>query len=118
MVINKSTVPVGTGDIVANVIRQNLKRDDVRFSVVSNPEFLREGAAVQDFLQPDRVVLGSTERDAALLVAQLYWPLRAPVVITDIYTAEMIKYASNAFLATKISFINEISRICERLDKT
>ena len=115
IVINKSTVPVGTGDVVANLIRQNLKRPDVRFSVVSNPEFLREGAAVQDFLQPDRVVLGSTEREAALLVSQLYMPLRAPFVITDIYTAEMIKYASNAFLATKISFINEIARICERL---
>jgi UDPglucose 6-dehydrogenase len=115
VVINKSTVPVGTGDVVANLIRQNLKRPDTRFAVVSNPEFLREGSAVQDFFQPDRVVLGSTERDAALLVAQLYWPLRAPVVITDIYTAEMIKYASNAFLATKISFINEMARICERL---
>ncbi len=115
VIINKSTVPVGTGDIVANLVRQNLKRPDVRFSVVSNPEFLREGAAVQDFLQPDRVVLGSTEPEAARLVAELYLPLRAPMVITDIYTAEMIKYASNAFLATKISFINEIARICERL---
>jgi UDPglucose 6-dehydrogenase len=115
VVINKSTVPVGTGDVVATLIRQHLKRPDVRFSVVSNPEFLREGAAVLDFLQPDRVVLGSTEREAATLVAQLYLPLRAPVVITDIYTAEMIKYASNAFLATKISFINEIASICERL---
>jgi UDPglucose 6-dehydrogenase len=115
IVINKSTVPVGTGDVVANLIRQNLKRPDVRFSVVSNPEFLREGAAVQDFFQPDRVVLGSTEPDAALMVSQLYVPLRAPVMVTDIYTAEMIKYASNAFLATKISFINEIARICERL---
>lgn len=115
IVINKSTVPVGTGDVVANVIRQNLKHPDVGFAVVSNPEFLREGAAVQDFLQPDRVVLGSTDREAAISVAQLYLPLRAHIVITDIYTAEMIKYASNAFLATKISFINEIARICERL---
>ncbi len=115
VIINKSTVPVGTGDIVANVVRQNLKHPDVRFSVVSNPEFLREGAAVQDFLHPDRVVLGSTEPEAARLVAELYLPLRAPLVLTDIYTAEMIKYASNAFLATKISFINEIARICERL---
>jgi UDPglucose 6-dehydrogenase len=115
VIINKSTVPVGTGDIVANVVRQNLKQRDVRFSVVSNPEFLREGAAVQDFLHPDRVVLGSTEPEAARLVAELYLPLRAPLVLTDIYTAEMIKYASNAFLATKISFINEIARICERL---
>jgi UDPglucose 6-dehydrogenase len=115
VIINKSTVPVGTGDVVANVIRLNLKHPQVRFAVVSNPEFLREGAAVQDFLQPDRVVLGSTEPEAARLVAELYLPLRAPLVITDIYTAEMIKYASNAFLATKISFINEIARICERL---
>ncbi len=115
VIINKSTVPVGTGDIVANVIRQNLKHPDVHFSVVSNPEFLREGAAVNDFLQPDRIVLGSTDREAANLVAELYLPLRARMVITDIYTAEMIKYASNAFLATKISFINEIARICERL---
>ncbi len=115
VIINKSTVPVGTGDIVANLVRQNLKRPDVRFSVVSNPEFLAEGVAVQDFFQPDRVVLGSTEQDAARLVAELYLPLRAPLVITDIYTAEMIKYASNAFLATKISFINEMARICERL---
>jgi UDPglucose 6-dehydrogenase len=115
IVINKSTVPVGTGDVVANVIRQNLKHPNASFAVVSNPEFLREGAAVQDFLQPDRVVLGSTDRGAAISVAQLYLPLRAHIVITDIYTAEMIKYASNAFLATKISFINEIARICERL---
>src|SRR5262249_42847403 len=115
VIINKSTVPVGTGDVVANVVRKNLKHPDVRFSVVSNPEFLREGAAVLDFLHPDRVVLGSTEPEAARLVAELYVPLRAPLVITDIYTAEMIKYASNAFLATKISFINEIARICERL---
>src|SRR5262249_53133160 len=77
--------------------------------------FLREGSAVQDFLSPDRVVLGSTDRAAASQVAQLYLPLRAPMVITDLYTAEMIKYASNAFLATKISFINEIARICDRL---
>ena len=115
IVINKSTVPVGTGDVVANVIRQNLKHPGASFAVVSNPEFLREGAAVQDFLQPDRVVLGSTDRGAAISVAQLYLPLRTHIVITDIYTAEMIKYASNAFLATKISFINEIARICERL---
>jgi len=115
VIINKSTVPVGTGDVVANLIRQNLKRPDVGFSVVSNPEFLAEGVAVQDFFQPDRVVLGSTDQDAARLVAELYLPLRAPLVITDIYTAEMIKYASNAFLATKISFINEMARICERL---
>ena len=83
--------------------------------MVSNPEFLREGSAVHDFLYPDRVVLGSTDREAAENVAQLYLSLQCPILITDLRTAEMIKYASNAFLATKISFINEISSICERL---
>jgi UDPglucose 6-dehydrogenase len=115
IIINKSTVPVGSGDVVSRVVRHNLKRPEVTFSVVSNPEFLREGSAVQDFLNPDRVVLGSSEPEAANAVARLYLPLRAPIVITDLYTAEMIKYASNAFLATKISFINEIAQICERL---
>lgn len=115
IIINKSTVPVGSGDVVSRVTRTNLKRPNATFSVVSNPEFLREGAALQDFQHPDRVVLGSSEPDAAHKVAQLYLPLRAPIVITDLYTAEMIKYASNAFLATKISFINEIAQICERL---
>jgi UDPglucose 6-dehydrogenase len=115
IIINKSTVPVGSGDVVSRVIYNNLKRPDVGFSVVSNPEFLREGSAVQDFQHPDRVVLGSSEEEAASTVARLYLPLRAPIVITDLYTAEMIKYASNAFLATKISFINEIAQICERL---
>lgn len=115
IIINKSTVPIGSGDVVSRVIHNNLKRPDVRFAVVSNPEFLREGAAVQDFLNPDRVVLGSSDSEAAYQVARLYMPLRAPIITTDIYTAEMIKYASNAFLATKISFINEIAQICERL---
>ena len=115
IIINKSTVPVGSGDVVTRIIRQNLKRPEVRFAVVSNPEFLREGSAVQDFQYPDRIVLGSTDKEAASKVATLYLPLRAPMVITDLYTAEMIKYASNAFLAAKISFINEIAQICERL---
>src|SRR6266852_5569182 len=115
VIINKSTVPVGSGDVVSRIIRKNLKRPDVPFAVVSNPEFLREGSAVQDFQNPDRVVLGSSDQEAARKVATLYLPLRAPIVITDLYTAEMIKYASNAFLATKISFINEIAQICERL---
>ena len=115
IIINKSTVPVGSGDVVSRVISQHLARPDLRFSVVSNPEFLREGSAVLDFQHPDRVVLGSSEPEAASTVARLYLPLRAPIVITDLYTAEMIKYASNAFLATKISFINEIAQICERL---
>lgn len=115
VIINKSTVPVGSGDVVSRIIRSNLARSDVHFGVVSNPEFLREGSAVQDFQSPDRVVLGSADTEAAQKVATLYLPLRAPIVITDLYTAEMIKYASNAFLATKISFINEIAQICERL---
>jgi UDPglucose 6-dehydrogenase len=115
IIINKSTVPVGSGDVVSRIIRQNLSRPDVRFAVVSNPEFLREGSAIADFQFPDRVVLGSSDEEAARKVATLYLPLRAPIVITDLYTAEMIKYASNAFLATKISFINEIAQICERL---
>src|SRR6184192_2360757 len=115
VIINKSTVPVGSGDVVTRIVRKNLARPDVPFGVVSNPEFLREGSAVQDFQNPDRVVLGSSDPEAARKVATLYLPLRAPIVITDLYTAEMIKYASNAFLATKISFINEIAQICERL---
>jgi len=115
VIINKSTVPVGSGDVVSRIIRNNLKRSEVPFAVVSNPEFLREGSAVLDFQNPDRVVLGSSDQEAARKVATLYLPLRAPIVITDLYTAEMIKYASNAFLATKISFINEIAQICERL---
>jgi UDPglucose 6-dehydrogenase len=114
IIINKSTVPIGTGDWVAGIIERN-KQHDMAFAVVSNPEFLREGSAVHDFMSPDRVVLGSTDRNAAETVAQLYLSLQCPILITDLRTAEMIKYASNAFLATKISFINEISSICERL---
>ncbi|MCI0520757.1 MAG: UDP-glucose/GDP-mannose dehydrogenase family protein [Chloroflexi bacterium] len=114
IVINKSTVPVGTGDWVADIIRKH-QRHPVHFAVVSCPEFLREGSAIGDFMQPHRTVLGSLDADAANKVAQLHLPLRAPIVITDLRTAEMIKYASNAFLATKISFINEIANICEAL---
>ncbi len=114
IIVNKSTVPVGTGDWVAEVIQSNQKVS-IPFSVVSNPEFLREGAAISDFMSPARTVLGSTDPRAAEKVAQLHLPLRAPIVITDLRTAEMIKYASNAFLATKISFINEIANICEAL---
>ncbi|MEO7002608.1 MAG: UDP-glucose/GDP-mannose dehydrogenase family protein, partial [Ktedonobacterales bacterium] len=115
VLINKSTMPVGSGDLVSDIVHEHLPDTSLHVAVVSNPEFLREGSAVQDFLQPDRVVLGSSDRDAALKVGELYLALRAPIVITDLYTAEMIKYASNAFLATKISFINEIARICDRL---
>ena len=114
VVVNKSTVPVGTGDWVAEIIRSHLAKP-LAFSVVSCPEFLREGSAFSDFLNPARTVLGSMDREAAEKVAQLHIPLRAPIVITDLRTAEMIKYASNAFLATKISFINEIANICEAL---
>lgn len=114
IIINKSTVPVGTGDWVANIVRETQTKP-VPFSVVSCPEFLREGSAVKDFFNPDRIVLGSTDKKAADAVAQLHLPLRAPIIVTDLRTAEMIKYASNAFLATKISFINEIANICEAL---
>ncbi len=114
IVINKSTVPVGTGDWVAEIIKSHQSKE-IPFSVVSCPEFLREGSAIGDFMQPHRTVLGSLDAEAAEKVAQLHLPLRAPIVITDLRTAEMIKYASNAFLATKISFINEIANICEEL---
>ncbi len=115
IIVNKSTMPVGSGDLVQSIIASHLARPSVHFSVVSNPEFLAQGAAVRDFQRPDRIVLGSADREAAGRVAELYLPLRAPIMLTDLYTAEMIKYASNAFLAAKISFINEIARICERL---
>jgi UDPglucose 6-dehydrogenase len=114
VIINKSTVPVGTGDWVADIVERNQKQP-IPFSVVSCPEFLREGSAIGDFMQPYRTVLGSLDPEAAEKVAQLHLPLRAPIVITDLRTAEMIKYASNAFLATKISFINEIANICDAL---
>jgi UDPglucose 6-dehydrogenase len=114
IIINKSTVPVGTGDWVADIMHKYLP-EPVDFSVVSCPEFLREGYAISDFMNPHRTVLGSLDREAADRVAQLHLPLRAPIVITDLRTAEMIKYASNAFLATKISFINEIADVCEEL---
>lgn len=114
IVINKSTVPVGTGDWTTEII-ERAQLTPIEFAVVSCPEFLREGSAIVDFMNPDRTVFGSTNREAAEKVAELYAPLNAPTVITDIRTAEMIKYASNAFLATRISFINEISIICERL---
>ncbi|MEP7199764.1 MAG: UDP-glucose/GDP-mannose dehydrogenase family protein [Chloroflexota bacterium] len=114
IIVNKSTVPIGTGDFVADIIATH-KTNDVPISVVSNPEFLREGSAIYDFQNADRVVLGSRDPGAANRVAELYLPLRSKIIITDIRTAELIKYASNAFLATKISFINEIASICEKL---
>ncbi|MBV6468009.1 MAG: UDP-glucose/GDP-mannose dehydrogenase family protein [Anaerolineae bacterium CFX3] len=112
IIINKSTVPIGTGDWVADIVK-DAQPKPVPFSVVSCPEFLREGSAIGDFMGPHRTVIGSLDREAANKVAQLHLPLRAPIVITDLRTAEMIKYASNAFLATKISFMNEVADICE-----
>jgi UDPglucose 6-dehydrogenase len=114
VVVNKSTVPIGTGDVVSEVIQG--RSTGFQVDVVSNPEFLREGSALRDFMSPDRVVIGAHSREAAERVAKLYEPLGAPTLIYNLYTAEMVKYASNAFLATRISFINEISRICERVD--
>jgi UDPglucose 6-dehydrogenase len=112
IIINKSTVPIGTGDWVADIVKAAQPKP-IQFSVVSCPEFLREGSAIGDFMNPHRTVIGSLDRDAANKVAHLHLPLRAPIVITDLRTAEMIKYASNAFLATKISFMNELADLCE-----
>jgi UDPglucose 6-dehydrogenase len=114
IVVSKSTVPVETGELIGSIIRR-YARAPHRVAVVSNPEFLREGSAVADFLKPDRIVIGTDDRDAERVVRDVYAPLDAPVVVTDVRTSEMIKYAANAFLATKISFINEIANICEQL---
>jgi UDPglucose 6-dehydrogenase len=107
VVVNKSTVPVGS----ARVVERVLDRPDVQ--VVSNPEFLREGSAVQDFLKPDRIVVGSTDQSAAIKVSSLYLGVAAPVIVTDPASAETLKYAANAFLATKLSFVNAVAAICE-----
>jgi len=112
IIINKSTVPIGTGQMVANTIKKFYKGD---FDVVSNPEFLREGTAVSDFMKPDRIVVGHASQKAKNILEKLYSPLGAPILYTNIETAEMIKYASNSMLATQISFINSIANICERL---
>jgi UDPglucose 6-dehydrogenase len=113
VVVTKSTVPTGTGRMIEQVIGQNRRHD---FSVVSNPEFLREGSAVADFLRPDRIVIGASDKRAVEVMKEIYSPLflvETPFVITDVASAELIKYASNGFLAVKISFINEIARLCE-----
>jgi len=112
VVVNKSTVPVGTGELVREVIERHQQRP-VPFDVVSNPEFLREGSAIEDTLRPDRIVIGAPSQQVAMTLLELYAPLERPMIITDVPSAEMIKYASNAFLATKISFINAIANICE-----
>ena len=117
VVATKSTVPVGTGKRLATLIRQH-QRKPVEFSVVSNPEFLREGAAISDFMRPDRVVIGSSDEQGIAIMRDLYRPLyliETPFVITSLEGAELIKYAANAFLATKISFINEIANLCEKV---
>jgi UDPglucose 6-dehydrogenase len=115
VIVNKSTVPIGATELVADTVRAALspEGDTLSFSVVSNPEFLREGTAVQDSLQPERIVVGSDDEDAARSVAQLFSSTGSPVIVTDPVTAETIKYASNAFLAVKLSFVNALSQLCE-----
>jgi UDPglucose 6-dehydrogenase len=116
VVVTKSTVPVGTGDEIEHILRQ--KRPDAEIAVVSNPEFLREGAAIQDFKHPDRIVVGTDDPRARTVLADLYRPLylnSLPIINVSRRTAELIKYASNAFLATKITFINEIADLCEEV---
>jgi len=116
VVVTKSTVPVGTGDEIEHILRE--ERPGADLQVVSNPEFLREGAAIQDFKHPDRIVVGADDERARAVLAELYRPLylnAAPLVYVSRRTAELIKYASNAFLATKITFINEIADLCERV---
>jgi UDPglucose 6-dehydrogenase len=112
VVVNKSTVPVGTGEFVREVITRYQPRP-IDFDVVSNPEFLREGSAIEDTLRPDRIVIGAPNQQVAMTLVELYAPLERPMIITDLPSAEVIKYASNAFLAAKISFINAIANICE-----
>ena len=114
IIVNKSTVPVGTGDRVRQIIEQH-RKEPHEFDVVSNPEFLREGSAVHDTLYPDRIVIGTDNPRAARKIVELYAPLERPMLITNLPTAEIIKYASNAFLALKISYINAIADLCERV---
>ncbi len=112
LIVEKSTVPVETGEWVRQTIKRYIKKD-VHFDVASNPEFLREGSAIHDFLQPDRIVIGVSSTRAEKIFRMLYSPLKAPMIVTDIKSAELIKHAANSFLATKISFTNAVSRICD-----
>src|SRR5918997_780133 len=117
VIVTKSTVPVGTGEHLRRLIQEH-QRQRHNFGVVSNPEFLREGAAINDFMRPDRVVIGTRDEEAVAIMRDLYRPLYlidTPVVITSLEAAELTKYAANAFLATKISFINEIANLCDRI---
>jgi UDPglucose 6-dehydrogenase len=118
VIVTKSTVPVGTGQRLRQIISKSLK-GRVDFDIVSNPEFLREGAAIEDFMRPDRVIIGADSQQAVAIMKDLYRPLyliETPFVITDVQSAELIKYASNCFLATKVSFINEMANLCEKVD--
>lgn len=112
IIINKSTMPVGSGDKVNQIIKENLIKN-LKYDVISNPEFLKEGSAISDFMHPDRIVIGTDKPAPAKIIKRLYEPLNAPIIITDLKSAEIIKYASNAFLATKISFINEIANFSQ-----
>ena len=112
LVVEKSTVPVQTGERAKETIRGHVKKG-VEFDVASNPEFLREGSAVSDFMKPDRIVIGVETEKAKQILTELYQPLEVPIIVTDIQSAELIKHASNSFLAAKISYINAISKICE-----
>ncbi|HEX8141999.1 MAG TPA: UDP-glucose/GDP-mannose dehydrogenase family protein [Pyrinomonadaceae bacterium] len=117
VIVTKSTVPVGTGESLRRLIREHQTKQ-INFGIVSNPEFLREGAAIDDFMRPDRVVIGSRDEEAVAIMRDLYRPLfliETPFVITSLEAAELIKYAANAFLATKISFINEVANLCDRI---
>ena len=120
VVVDKSTVPVGTGDLVKAAIAEELKlrRIDIPFSVVSNPEFLKEGAAVEDFMRPDRIVVGTDNDQATFLMRALYAPFQRNhdrLIVTDVRSAELTKYAANAMLATRISFMNELANLAEKL---
>ena len=117
VIVTKSTVPIGTGEHIRKLVNER-KKTRANFGVVSNPEFLREGAAINDFMRPDRVVIGSSDEEAIAIMKDLYRPLyliEAPFVITSLEAAELTKYAANAFLATKVSFINEIANLCDKI---
>ncbi len=114
LIVEKSTVPVNTGEWVEHTVNVFNKRK-IKFDVASNPEFLKEGSAIEDFMYPDRIVIGVKSKKAAEILTELYKPLKAPIVVTDIKSAELIKHASNSFLATKISFINSVANICDKV---
>jgi UDPglucose 6-dehydrogenase len=115
IIVNKSTSPIGTGETIESLASESLVNGHGPVRIVSNPEFLRQGRAIEDFFRPDRIVVGSRSQEDAERVADLYAPLEAPTLMTDLRTAEMIKYVANSFLATRISFINEVARLCEQI---